>query len=130
MWVGEGSLDRRTDRLLFEINALCAGGSYRVVDEGELLSCFPPGDGVDGACVKSMLDYLCGGRYIDLEYAEEGVYCIRPLPEGRLYFERAGERRKESGRALLRTVLVSALSSFFGGALGAFFALLLSSLLG
>ncbi|MGN1077478.1 MAG: hypothetical protein ACI4ST_03090 [Candidatus Gallimonas sp.] len=117
--------DKRTDRLLFAVNTLCRG-AFRVVEEEELLSCFSSGDGVDGESLKGMLGYLADRGYIDVQYAEEGVYCVRPLPEGRLYFEREKEARAK-GRKNARTLAITAaVSAFFGAFFGSGLALLFS----
>ena len=109
--------DRRTDILLNTINTLCKEGSFRVVDEDELLSAYSVRDGVDAKSVRDMLDYLRGGGYIDVQYAEEGVYCVRPLPQGRLYFERAKQRKSEGKRKQLTSFFMTALSAFAGALL-------------
>ena len=66
-----------------------------------------------------MLDYLQDNRYVDVRYAEEGVYCVRPLSEGKIYFERVREEREAKRLRRLDTALFSALGAFLGGFLGA-----------
>lgn len=120
-------LDKRTGRLLDTINGFCSGGSFRIVDEEELLGCFSAKDGVDAECVRRMLAYLRDRGYIDVQYAEEGVYCIRPLPEGRLYFERVREKRSDGLRKTRFNALILAGSAFLGSMLGSLLAWLLLS---
>lgn len=104
-------LDRRTGRLLEKLNALCASAAFCLVDEEELLFA-----GEDGESVKGMLGFLKDRGYLEIQYADGGEYCVRILPEGRLYFERErAERRDEKRRS--RSV---ALCAFFGALLGAF----------
>ncbi len=104
-------LDRRTEVLLEKLNALCARSAFCIVEEGELLSA-----GEDGESVKGMLGFLQDRGYLELGYAEGGEYCVRILPEGRLYSEReAAEKREE-----LRRNRRGALCAFFGAVAGAF----------
>ena len=103
-------LDIRTDRLLHKINELCANGGFRIVEEGELSSCS------EGEDLRGMLDYLRGRGYIDLQYAEEGVYCIRPLPEARRYEESVRETHRAETK-LKRTVLLCSLFGALAGSL-------------
>lgn len=104
-------LDRRTGDLLAKLNALCARSAFCIVEEEELLSA-----GEDGESVKGMLGFLQDRGYLELGYAENGEYCVRILPEGRLYSEReTAEKRDERRRN--RT---GALCAFFGALGGAF----------
>lgn len=114
-------LDVRTDRLLHKINELCEGGGFRIVEESELASC--TGEGED---VRGMLDYLRGRGYIDVQYAEEGVYCIRPLPEARRYSESVRESRRLEVSRRRTVMLCSAVGGFLGALLGALAVLLIS----
>ncbi len=103
-------LDRRTGLLLEKLNALCARAAFCIVEEGELLFA-----GEDGESVKGMLGFLQDRGYLELGYAEGGEYCVRILPEGRLYFERAAAERREERRRNRRETLCG----FFGALLGA-----------
>lgn len=91
------------------------------MDEEELLSLLPKGS-TDREGVRQMLFYLRDHDYLDVEYAEEGLYCVRPLPEGRLYFERIREKRRVGLQNRLYSALVAAGSGFLGGFLGALLA--------
>lgn len=104
-------LDRRTGQLLEKLNALCARAAFCIVEEEELLS-----SGEDGESVKGMLGFLKDRGYLELGYAEGGEYCVRILPEGRLYSERAAAEKREEARRTRREVLCA----FFGALLGAF----------
>ena len=115
---GENMLDQRTSILLEKINELCAGGGFKIAEEGELLSCFPSYLKTDKEELSRILRYLEERRYIDVKYAEEGVYCLCPLPEGRLYFENAREKRYEGARRRREMFFVTALGAFLGGFLG------------
>ena len=98
-------LDRRTGALLQKLNTLCKSAAFCMVEEEDLLF-----SGEDSESVKGMLGFLEDRGYLQLRYAEEGEYCVRILPEGRLYFERAQAERREEVRRSRR----EALSAFFG----------------
>lgn len=115
-------LDKRTGILLGKINEICSEGSYKVVEEGELLSCFPARYAVDRDGLATMMTYLEEHSYIDVRYAEEGVYCVTPLPEGRKYTESAREERTTSFRRRRDTVLLTAVGAFLGAFAGAILA--------
>lgn len=114
-------LDRETSLLLEKIVSSCAGGGYKIIDETDLGSC-----ALSGGDVRGMLDFLQDNRYVDVRYAEEGVYCVRPLPEGKMYFERVRKEREENRRRRRDTALFSALGAFIGGLLGALVATLIA----
>lgn len=122
-------LDERTSLLLAAINEYCGEGSFKIAEEGELLRRFPAQMGVDGESLRAMLVYLGDRRYIDVRYAEEGEYCVRPLPEGRIYFERTQAERRESRRRRRDGVVFALIGSFAGGFFGALAAWLLTSIL-
>lgn len=112
-------LDERTSVLLEKINELCGGSGYKIAEEDELLSCFPARIKADGEELSRILGYLEERRYIDVKFAEAGVYCLCPLPEGRLYFEKLREERFEGTRRRRETFLLSLVGAFLGGLLGA-----------
>ena len=116
--------DTLSDIILSRINE-CGEGKFTILEEGELLSLFPESAGVQTEELGAMLSALRDRRFIDLQYAEEGMYCVKPLPAGKLYFEEKQERRRD--RALRRrdAFLFSLLGAFLGALLGAFFAQLL-----
>ncbi len=109
--------------LLEKINELCKEGGFKIAEEGELLSCFSKG-GQKGE-LQRLLGDLEQRNYIEVKYAEEGVYCLRPLPEGRLYFEKLNEARREGMRRRGETFALSALGGFSGALLGTLLALLI-----
>lgn len=104
-------LDRRTGKLLEKLNALCASAAFCLVEEEELISA-----GEDGESVKGMLGFLKDRGYLEIQYAEDGEYCIRMLPEGRLYSERETAEKRDELRRNRREIL----SAFLGGLIGAF----------
>ena len=84
----------------------------------ELLSAFPPSFGVDKESIAQMMRYLSEHKYIDIKYSEDGLYCLSPLPEGRMYFENAKEAKGSSFRRRRDTVLLTALGAFLGAFVG------------
>ena len=122
-------LDKRTSFLLGKINELCAEGSYKIVEKEELLSCFPERLHVDDEGLKQMMNYLQEHSYIDIRYAEDGVYCVCPLPEGRLYFENVREEKGKTGRNRRDIVLLTVIGAFLGAFLGSVCVWLITTLL-
>ena len=115
---GEIMLDERTSLLLNKINEICGEGGFKIAEEGELLAAFPKSAGVEAEELRRILRYLEERRYIDVKYAEDGVYCLCPLPDGRLYFETAREQKAETVRRRRGALLLSAVGAFIGAALG------------
>lgn len=106
-------MDKRTALLLQTINSLCEDGRYKVVEKQDLLAAFPTAfmqgeEGLDG-----MISYLKEHEYIDVRYADKGrgVYCLYPLPAGRLYAERLAAKRAERNENFKRIFLASFLAS-------------------
>lgn len=116
---GNLMLDERTGLLLSAVNGYCEKGSYKIVEESELLGVFPAALGVDGENLKAMLLYLEEHGYLEIGYAEEGEYCVRPLPEGRLYFERMKREKRERLHRAVCAFLLALFGGFAGGFLGA-----------
>ena len=115
-------LDRRTGTLLQKLNMLCQSAAFCMVEEKELLFA-----GEDGESVKGMLGFLEDRGYLQLRYAEEGEYCVRILPEGRLYFERAAAENQEEKRRSVRQALCAFFGALGGGILsGGLIALVLA----
>lgn len=112
-------LDKRTHLLLSRIIELCFDGSYKIVEESELLSAFPAKLQTDGEGLVHMLKFLREHGYIDVKYAEKGVYCLSPLPEGRMYGERIRRERSESVRRMIRLFAFTLLGAFTGAFAGA-----------
>ena len=117
-------LDRRTETLLQKLNALCNRAAFCIVSEEELLFA-----GEDSESVKGMLGFLQDRGYLNLSYAQEGEYCVRILPEGRLYFERAAAQKKEEIRQGRREALCAFLGALIGGLLVGGLVALLAALL-
>ena len=122
-------LDERTGTLLAGLNECCGEGSYQIVEERELLGLFPRSKGVDVQDIRAMLEYLKDERFVEVRYAEEGVYCVRPLPEGRRYFEEVRRERRESRERKRNALLLSLVGALVGGFSGSLLAWAVSLLL-
>ena len=105
-------LDRRTGTLLKKLNELCTSAAFCMVEEEELIF-----EGEDGESIKGMLGFLEDRGYLQLRYAEKGEYCVRILPEGRLYSERAAAERREELRRSRRESLCAFFGALGGGIL-------------
>ncbi len=112
-------LDKRTHLLLSRIAELCSDGSYKIVEEKDLLSCFPQKLKADGEGLAHMLKFLREHDYIDVKYAEEGVYCLVPLPEGRMYDERVKREKSESLKRRVLLFVFTLIGAFTGAFAGA-----------
>lgn len=122
-------LDKRTGALLFQINALCKEGGYKIIEERELLS-RQSGSAEDKECLSRTLSYLKERGYIDIRYAEEGVYCLCPLPDGRLYFENVLRERSEDSRRRRSMFALTLAGAFVGSFVGALLVWLIGLLAG
>ncbi|MBQ9081692.1 MAG: hypothetical protein IJY26_03555 [Clostridia bacterium] len=125
-------LDKRTAFLLQKINVLCADGNYKILEKDELLSAFPDHlaqseEGLDG-----MLAYLQEHEYVDIKYAdkERGVYCLYPLPAGRLYHEKTSERRAEAVSSFKKFLFTAFFAAFLGAFFGAGIVAVLTAIMG
>lgn len=117
-------LDKQTAAVLAAVNAR-TDGSYKVVEEGELLCALPARLKTDATGLANALRYLSERGYVDVKYSDKGTYCICSLPKGRSYEESAGaERRGDRKRSKSRFLLF-----FFGAMAGAFAGSLLAGVL-
>ncbi len=95
------------------------------MEEEELARALPYGEGDVG----KILAYLEEKRLIETRYAEGGIFCVRTVPAGRAYPERAERESREEKRSLRDHFLWSFWGSLAGGALITLLALLLEALL-
>lgn len=105
--------------MLTRLNDVCEGDGFKILEEGELLSLFPAGSAADATVLSKAITYLKDHEYIDVEYAEDGVYCLRPLQKGREYKEEVRTEKSDSFRRRRDTVLLTAAGAFLGAFLGA-----------
>lgn len=111
-------LDKRTAALLQTINLSCGEGRYRIFTEEDFLSQMPnfsdKGAGKEQSEIAARVAYLSENGYIEVKYAANGMFCVRPLPLGKSYCEREKERLAE-GKIWLKYFMSTA---FFGGLIG------------
>lgn len=111
-------LDEKTETLLAAINGRC-GEHYNILEAQELSERLARFGGADRDELFSMLSFLEAEKLIDIRYAEDGLYCVRPLAEGRKYFEQARLRERERRSRRRVGFLFSACGAAIGGFLGA-----------
>lgn len=114
-------LDRRTEILLRRIDELCADGSYHIIEAEELTCALPAADSLSDEALRDILKYLCEHDYVNIKYCDGVTYCVCPLPAGRIYLERAAQRRKEYSVKYIYPFV----PSFLGAIVGAFIAALI-----
>ena len=104
-------LDERSAAVLAAINGACTGGGFKIMEEEELARSLPEG----GEDVEKTLSYLAENRFIELEYAEAGTYCVRPMPAGRAFAAQSAFEQREREKSRLEVLKFSALGAFLGG---------------
>ena len=87
-------LDKLTASVLAAVNAQ-TDGSYKVLEEGEILAALPPRIHTDGEGLANALRYLSERGYIDIRYSDKGTYCVCSLPKGRTYAETSAAEKGE-----------------------------------
>lgn len=108
-------LDKLTAAVLAAVNAR-TDGSYKVLEEGDILSALPDRFGTDPTGLSNALRYLSERGYIDIKYSDKGTYCVCSLPKGRSYEETSGAERRSDKKSFRGRLLLT----FFGSMLGAF----------
>ena len=111
-------LDEKTGALLAVIDERCGEG-YKIMEERELEERLAPYGGADRGELRAMLSFLEAERYIEIRYAEDGLYCVKPLAEGRKYFEQERLRERNSRVRRRDGFLLSFTGALLGGFLGA-----------
>ncbi len=111
-------LDEKTGALLAAINGKCGGESYKIIEEKEFSDCLARRGGADRGEIRAMLSFLEAERLIEIRYAEDGLYCVKPLAEGRKYFEQERLRTAERNERRRSDFLLSLLGAFAGAFLG------------
>lgn len=110
-------LDERTGVLLEGLSGICGDGGFKLAEEKELLSCLPQTAGVGREELRRILSYLEERHYIEIKYAEEGLYCLSLLPGGRMYLETVRRERRAGTRRRMELFLFSALGALLGSLL-------------
>jgi hypothetical protein len=111
-------LDKRTEMLLIAINNRCGEGSYKVLEKSELINAFPQKFRPDNEGLSDMVNFLCEREYLKCKYSDDNVFCLSPLPKGRLYHENSLNEQKNKF-SYRRLVVTAFIGSVLGGVLGA-----------
>ena len=104
-------LDESSAAVLAAINGACTGGGFKILEEKELARVLPAG----GEDVAKTLSFLAENHYIELRYAEEGTYCVRPMPAGRLFSEYEEREKREREKRRADVFRFAAIGAFLGG---------------
>ena len=115
-------LDKSTAKLLSVVSKICADGSYKIIEIGDLIKEMLPRFHVDAGNIGHMMRYLADNEMIDIKYNDENVFCIAILPKGRVATEmprneKQDRRMKKAFLALLYGGCF--LAAFVGGLVGA-----------
>lgn len=111
-------LEENACAVLAAVDEACRGGGFKIVEEDDLARRIPREE------VKRTLAYLEERRLIELRYAEEGTYCVRTMPAGRSYLERAKQEKTERLKDRREVFFAALAGAFSGGAAAALIALL------
>lgn len=113
-------LDKLNTKLLKELNNLCDGGSYKVLELNEIIASMPKFK-MQFDTLKQNLEYLKEREYLDIKYFDENEVCLCVMPKGRLHSEEIAEQKKQVKsfyKVLIVTSISSALFAFLGALLG------------
>jgi len=115
-------LDKRTEKLLSVLARLCADGSYKIIEIGDLTKEMLPRFRIDTDALAQMVRYLKINEMIDVKYSDEKVYAIAVLPKGRVTDETRRTQKTTNKLEKKYLVLLSGccfLAAFAGAVLGA-----------
>lgn len=120
-------LDHRTSALLQAVNEQCAGGGYKIFAAEDFSAA--TGEEWSDEQIAASLAYLSDEGLIAVKYSGGGMYCVRPLPLGKGYYDHEEEKVTESelrDRSTFRAAFLGGvLGGVSGGFLGAFLFFLL-----
>ena len=88
-----------------EINKECQSGSFQVVEVNDLISSLPKKYLPDQNLVTQCVNSLAREGYIEVKYHDSEVFCLCPLPKGRMMFENKIEKKGVARRYVLLSVL-------------------------
>lgn len=98
-------LDKRTEIILMAINKECQSGSFQVIEVGDLIAALPKKYLPDQNLVKQCVNALAREGYIEVKYHDSEVFCLCPLPKGRMVYENKQEKKGVAKRYVLLSVL-------------------------
>ena len=121
-------LDKKTAKLLDELNAICFDNSYKVIEIRELCEKMPKNLKVDHEILSECIRHLVERNYISLKYFDDEVYCLSMLPKGRLFKEKNDElslAKDKKFELAWVAMLCGAVGAFIGSALSTILILLI-----
>ena len=98
-------LDKRTEIILMAINKECQSGSFQVIGVGDLIAALPKKYLPDQNLVTQCVNALAREGYIEVKYHDSEVFCLCPLPKGRMVYENKQEKKGVAKRYVLLSVL-------------------------
>ena len=119
-------LDKQSNKLLDHLARICADGSYKIIEIGDLTKEMLPRFRIDAKELSQMIGYLSDNQMIDVKYSDEKVYCVAVLPKGRVAVEdtrlekTVGGKRAVKASIRKRQIALLIGSCFLAGFLGAF----------
>ena len=97
--------DKRTEIILMAINKECQSGSFQVIEVGDLIAALPKKYLPDQNLVTQCVNALAREGYIEVKYHDSEVFCLCPLPKGRMVYENKQEKKGVAKRYVLLSVL-------------------------
>jgi hypothetical protein len=120
-------LDKRTSSVLACINELCEEGTYKVIEAEELIKSLPVKFMTEEDGLKQMIKYLKEREYINIKYSDDKVYCLCPLPKGRLYFEQENSEKSDSSKKFKEFLWTAFFGAMAGSIIGAVITAIITS---
>ena len=77
--------------------------------------------------LKQMINYLKDREYIKIKYSDENVYCLCPLPKGRLYFENENSEKIESKQKFKEFLWTAFFGAMTGSIIGGIIAAIITT---
>lgn len=121
-------LDRRTAKILEELNNICADGSYKVVEIKDICDAMPKKMSLDSESLEQSINHLVERNYVSLKYFDDEVFCISVLPKGRLFKEKNDELKIAKDKKFeiaWVSMICGAVGAFIGSAISTILVLLI-----
>lgn len=88
-------LDIKSKLVLKILMKECPGGSYKIIEEGDIINAMPGKYRVDSDGLQHILAFLERQDCIIIKYDDDGVYCLCVLPQGSEILENDTKKGKE-----------------------------------
>lgn len=95
-------LDIRSQIVLRSINKQCSSGSFQVVEISDLIQSMPKQYKADANLISQCVHELERCGYIEVKYSDSEVFCVCPLPKGRMEFENDIEQINQQNKKKIR----------------------------